>query len=189
MAIRVALSWRVISPECLGDQVLNRGLCLLLLLQDHRSHDLLYVVVLEVHLCGEASHEALQGGGIGKCTLTGADDEYTAIQLLGEGLDNLLDVVGDIRVVVNELLNLVQDHNGAGELAFARKGATYGGEHVVDADLLHLGRILGAQGRADILDAAKVGIARKIGLLQNPRRVEPGQFRARVLARRHDQSP
>jgi hypothetical protein len=165
---------------------LNCRLCLLFLLQDHRSHNLLHVVVLEVHLGGEASHEALQGGGIGQRALPRADHKHPAIQLLGEGLDHLLDIVGDVRVVVDELLNLVQDHQGAGELAVARKGAADGGEHVVDTDLLDLGRILGAQGRTDILDVAEVGIARKIGFLQDPRGVEPGQLRARVLARPHD---
>jgi len=97
--------------------------------------------------------------------------------------------VGDIRVVVDELLHLVQDHNGAGELAVACKGAPDGGEHVVDADLLHLRRILGAQGRADVLDVTEVGIALEIGFLQNAGGVEPGQLRARVLAGPHDQAP
>ncbi len=99
-----------------------------------------------MHLGGEAPHEALQGGGIGQRALAGADHQHAAVQLLGEGLDDLLHVVGDVGVVVDELLHLVQDHHGAGELAIAGEGAAHDGEHVVDADLLHLGRILGAQG-------------------------------------------
>ncbi len=150
----------------LGDQVVNRALGLLLLLQHDGAHHLLDVVVLQVDLGGEAAHEPLQRGGIGECALPGADHQHAAVQLFGEGLDHLLHVVGDVGIVVDELLDLVQDHHGAGQLTVAGDGAAQRGKHLVDADLVHLRGVLGAQRLADVGGAAQVRVARQVSLVQ-----------------------
>jgi hypothetical protein len=61
-----------------------------------------------------------------------------------------------------------------------------GEEHVVDADLIELGGILGAQGLADVLDLTQVRVVGEVRLVQRAGGIELDQFLGRVLPRLTD---
>ena len=106
------------------------------------SGDVLDVPVAQHHLYREAPHQALQVGHTGQRGLPRGHEEQLPIEVLGQGLRDLLHLESLLHVVSDELLNFVQHHQGQGELAVHRQGIRDGGGHLLAGDVGDLRELL-----------------------------------------------
>jgi hypothetical protein len=132
---QVARDLAQVGLHHLFDRCLGFGLLRQDDLTDHRIH----IGIGQLHAHGESAFELLEVGGAGDGGLAGADEEHLGADVLAARLDGFLHVDGALAVFADVLLDLVEHHQGEGELAVAGQRLFDGLEHVAAGDVLHIG--------------------------------------------------
>ena len=99
------------------------------------TRDILDVPVTQHHLNREACNESLQVGHAGQGGLTGADEKQLAVEVLAEGLGDLLNLECLFRVAADVLLHLVKNNKGQRELTVYGHGGLDGRGHLLAGDV------------------------------------------------------
>ena len=127
---------QIVAPD-----MLHLGLCRGLLGQDDLAGDVLDVPVAQHHLHRKTPHQALQVGHAGQRRLAGAHEEQLAVEVLGQGLGDLLHLEGFFCVGADVLLDLVEHDQGQRELAIFGQRGFDGRDHLLAGDVGDLGEL------------------------------------------------
>ena len=110
--------------------------------QNNLAGDVLDIPIAEHHLHREAPHQPLQVGHARQGRLACTHKEELAVEVLGQGLGDFLYLEGFFGIGADELLDLVQNHQGQREVSIGLQSIRDGGGHLVAGDVGDLRELL-----------------------------------------------
>ena len=132
------------------EQFLQPGFRRGLLLEDDLAGDLLNVGVLQLDRDGKAPLEPLKEGRAGQCVLAGADEQEVGPQPRAALLLDILHRLGTACVIVDVLLDFIEDDHRVRQFSLSTDRLHDPVDHVVDRNVLGVGRELAFQHDCDI---------------------------------------
>ena len=123
------------------DHLLDVDFFVFAFLQYNRANNFFNIVIFQVYLDGETTHEALKIRGVIERTLTCSYDHQATVHLLAQRFSDLLNIQSSLGILTDELLDFVEHEKGAGQLAIYCNHFSDDRTHFINADVFNIGII------------------------------------------------
>lgn len=154
-------------------------------MEHNGPNHILDVVITQVTLDNVTAQKLLELLSIAESTLSRAEEHHPAVELFAASLGHFLNVGSEIVILVDELLNFVQDNEGARQFAFFTQCFANSGEHFRNRNVLvFILVVAGQQGRTNVGHCAEVRVTFQICLRYGFGGVKPFDLLVGVDTRR-----